>query len=589
MINHRKSFEDIDRDTDSWFRIFDIVNSNYDKVVYRVEFEGRRFILEDFEVKKASTKEYFLSSYYVPWRNNITIWIDGVRQSAYRDFIETDSQSFILKNDNEVVYHSNLKVLYAIQENELADYGTAESLIKEYEEAAGEYHDPKDRVRANLEEIIDGFMDENKVIRDKAEFYLSSYNEMIKSLEYLENYEDSGRFPEGKYYLTPVVDGNGTIRWIKSMPNMKKPRSRTFTGRLSSDNGVIFIGNGEDKPASGVLGSGVVVNDEARGAHYDYLPIYLGGTGGDNHHGGRVTDLLVIDNHQGLTNGKMPYGVVNNTAEPSTEYNPGFITGALPVELGGTGQVSTVGLYESQQIPVSTVLDTNLLSTVSYNQVISNLSSYSKYVGKLFKVPTANPIYGDITFVVIGVAKPSLITGFRPRFTLMATSPITTSSLTRVTTKRYLTYDKLDVLQSTLDSIYLSIVPDVKEQLALAQDVLLDNLNEDTMSFGILNPSSKLVQSHYSYSLNNKYLWLPSLSEFAIDSTDRVIPPNYYDYFSFMAMDRLLDIIGDYDGIWTRSQTISDSTAKYYAIMRDGSVQAMTTDSYLGIVPLICI
>lgn len=589
MINHRKSFEDIDRNTDSWFRIFNIVNDNYDKVVYRIEFEGRRFILEDFEVKKAATKEYFLSSYYVPWRNNITIWIDGVRQYAYRDFTETDSQSFILKNENEVVYHSNLKVLYAIQENDLADYSTAESLIKEYEEAAGDYHDPKDRVRANLEEIIDDFMDENKIVRDKADFYLSSYDELIKSLEYLENYEDSGRFPEGKYYLTPIVDGNGTIRWVKSMPNMKKPRSRTFTGRLSLDDGVIFIGNGEDKPASAVLGSGVVLNDEARGAHYDYLPISLGGTGGDNHYGARVTDLLVIDNHQGLTNGKMPYGIVNNTAEPDTEYNPGFVTGVLPVELGGTGTVSTVGLYESQQIPVATSLDINLLSTVSYNKVMSNLSSYSKYIGKSFSLPTTSPIYGNMKFIVIGVGKQNLITGSRPKFTLMASSPITRSPLTRTTAKKYLTYDKLDILQNTLDTIYSSIVPEVKKQLSLANDILLDDINEGTMTFGVLNPSNKLIGAHYGYSMNNKYLWLPSLSEFDLGAADRIIPPNYYDYFSFMAVDRLVDIIGEYDGIWTRSQSLSDDSAKYYAIMRDGSIQAMTTDSYLGIAPLICI
>ena len=589
MINHRKSFEDIDRDTDSWFRIFNIVNDNYDKVVYRIEFEGRRFILEDFEVKKAATKEYFLSSYYVPQRNNITVWIDGVRQNAYRDFTETDSQSFILKNENEVVYHSNLKVLYAVQENSLKGYSVSESLISEYEEASSDYHDPKDRVRNNLEEIIDDLMDENEIVRDKADFYLSSYDELMKSLEYLENYRDPGRFPEGKYYLTPVLDELGTIRWIKSMPGMKKPKSRTFTGRPSIDNGVIFIGNGEDKPARSVLGSGVVVNDEEQGAHYDYLPISLGGTGGDNHYGARVTDLFVIDNHQGLTSGKMPYGVVNNTAEPDTEYNPGFVTGVLPVELGGTGESTTVGLYEDAQIPVATSLNVNLLSTVSYNKLMSNLSSYSKYIGKSFSIPTTSPIYGNMKFIVVGIGKQNLVTGSRPRFTLMASSPITLSSLSKSTSNNYLTYDKLDVLDNTLNSIYTSIVPEIKSQLSLANDILLNNIDDGTMTFGIMNPSNKLVEAHYSYSVSDKYLWLPSLSEFDLRITDKIIPPNYYEYFSFMAIDRLLDIIGDCDGIWTRSQYLSGDTARYYSIMNDGSIKGTTTDSYLGIAPLICI
>ena len=589
MISHRKSFEDIDRDTDSWFRIFNIVNDNYDKVVYRIEFEGRRFILEDIEVKKASTKEYFLSNYYVPWRNNLTVWIDGVRQNTYRDYDETDSQSFILKDENEVVYHSNLKVLYAIQENELAHYTTSESLIKEYEEAAGGYHDPKDRVRANLEEIIDNFMDDNKVVRDKAEFYLDSFDELMKSIEYLENYNDSGRYEEGDYYLTPIVDENGTIRWQKSMPSMRKPKSRTFTGRSSADAGVIFIGNGLDEPASSVLGSGVVVNDEENGAHYDYLPIYLGGTGGDNHYGARVTDLLVIDNHEGLTNGRMPFGVVNNTAEPDTTYNPGFVTGVLPVELGGTGTTSTIDLYKNQDLSSKVLLDTHLLSTVSYNQVMSNLSSYSKYIGKSFRIRTDSPIYGDLDFVVIGIGKDNLTTNSRPKFTLMSKSPVTISSLSNEMEEKYLTYDKLEVLDRVLTTIYLSIVPEVRSQLSLAHDVLLDDIDEGISSFGILNPSNKLVESHYRYSVKDKYLWLPSLSEFDIDSQDRIIPSNYYDYFSFMAEDRLVDIVGDYSGIWTRSQAMSDRVAKYYSIMNDGSVQATSIDSSLGVAPLICI
>lgn len=590
MIRHRLQFEDIDRETDSWIDVFKTVNDNYDKTIYRIEFEGRRFVLENIEVKKASTQEYFLSSYYVPWRNNLTIWIDGVRQYSYRDFTETNSASFILKDTEHTVYHSNLVALYATQENELEGYRVPESLIHEYNEASREYHDPKDRVRADLEDIIHEIMFDNKKVRDKGKFFLDSFEELQITLDYLDNYRDSGRYPTGDYYLTPDLDEDGTIRWIKSLPNIKKPKSRTFTRRLLGVvDGAIFIGKEEGKFAEEVVGSGVLLNDEDNGPHYGKLPISLGGTGGDNHASGRVTDLLVIDNHEGLTNSRMPFGVVNNTKEPDTIYNPGFVTGVLPVELGGTGVTETVSLLERSRIPMDTPLKYNLLSSVSDKNIIEERVSYSKYIGRSIVLPSSNPIYGDMEFLVVGVGRKSLVTEDSPNFTLIAKKPITFSSLSNSPLGRYMRYNSLGALQAVMNSIYLSLALEAREILSLARDILLDDVDEGKRDFGIMNPSNESIRKHYGYSIDAQHLWLPSLSEFDIGYSDMVIPSSYYEYFSYMALDKLMDIIGDSEGIWTRSQAPSEDKPRYYAIMRDGSVKSETVDTPMGICPLICI
>lgn len=585
MIGHRLRFEDIDRDTELWTDVFDVIDGNFEKVVYRLEYEGRRFIVEEIDVPTVSTREFRLSRYYIPGRNNLSVWIDGVRQYPYRDFRETDSASFVLLGDRPLDYRSKVMALYSVQEHPLDGYSVSEDTVGEYEEASGGYHDPKDRVRAELESMIDGMMEGTEVARSRARLFLSDIDEVSTQLDYLEGYEDSSLYEPGVYYVTPNLDADGTIRWVKSEANMDKPRARTFANRVTRPEGAVFIGTGEDSLAEPLVGEGVVLNDEIHGPHYGPLPVRDGGLGGDAHSGGRVTGILVLDNHEGLTRDEMAYGVYDNTREPDTIYNPGFSVGVLSVANGGTGVGDSIDIYEDIDLDSDTPLDFGLLSSLDRRKVMARMDHYRQYVGKTFKVPTYDAALGDLEFVCIGMGRPTDAVG--PKFYLIAKSPVLTAPLSIVPQGSYQRYDRLETLHNCLNAIYGAIDYDIRGNLYLPPDVQLNDLDDGRIDMGVLNPTSP--NGRYTYSMTGGRLWILSLSELDIDSNDRVIPANYFDYFSMMAWERILGIIGDSEGVWTRSQAPSNDGPMYYCIMGDGSVEPVPVDRPMGIVPLICV
>lgn len=571
-------YEDIDRETESWIKVFDTINDNFDKVVYSIVNKGRRYYREEFTVRRLDSLTFDLHDGYLPNRNNLTVFVDGVQQYAFRDYEEIDATSIRLLEPNAVEYMSKVVVYYYVQKDDPSGYRVPEELIQEYEDASDGFHDPRDRVRDRLEEVINKIFIRHKHAKDKADIYLHGVEESETSVRFLEDYHDDS-IPPGDYYLFPVAGSDGTIRWEKSQPSIKKPKARTFVHRTNIEENAIFVG-GDGVLPDQVLGTGVVVHEDGKLPGYaDHLPVSAGGTGVDTGISGTNAGILVVN-------------------ESPEEPKQGIVTSSgildvIPTEMGGTGTTEKASLVDAIGFSSDKSLNFDVISSVSFNKVMSSLSSFRKYVGMRVTVPTTSSVLGDLGFIIIGIGSEKMVGEDRPKFTLIADSPIVTSPLSddREFDGPYRTYNRLETLHSTLNEIRRSFTDEVKGQLKPPSDKLFDFMTDrnHTIDTGIMNPSDRALRKNHKASITNQYLWLMSLSEADTGNVDRILPIRFYEYFSMLAEERVMGIVGDSDGFWTRSQAVSTDVPRYYAYTKSGDVEAVPVNEPMGIVPLICV
>lgn len=578
MIEHRIPFEDIDRETDSWERVLRIVDDNFDRVVFRVEHEGFRCVVERFRVAVASAPTFTLAYPHEVGRNRLTVYVDGVRMFPGRDFRENGPYVFDLSV--EAAYRSVVTAVYLLAEHPVEASSVPGTVVDEYGAASLGFQNPRERVLAEVDSIVHGIMTAHQRAEDLSGILFEDYGEMASVLEYMEGYEAEGRFEPGDYYLLPRVGSDGNVYWTKSMPSIELPPPRTFAHRGSIEENSIFVGAGRDALARQVVGSGVVLHDPGSDPEYGRLPLSAGGTGQDNDASGSATGLLVLDGGTvppPVTN--LPAGVFMNGSAASG-YDPGVSVGTLTDLYGGTGRSTLAAAISASGIPTSAPLRSDLLDRDRLATVSVGSSAYRDLVGRRFLVRTLDPAFGEVSLVVVGIGSAD----GEPEFTLMADRPVTDAPLSLVTDGRYRTYDLLEGLSDALASFRRALPADVLSRLREPFDVLLDDL--ERVETGVLNPSSDSVRDAHSFSVSGELLWIPSLSDADTGSIDRLVVPDFYDYFSESAMDRIMDVVGSGSGMWTRSQALSEDVPRYAAYMADGTIASMPVDARLGVVPL---
>lgn len=577
-------FEDIDRETESWQVIFRAVNDNYDKVVWRVENDGQRRIVERIVVTVSETRYYELHEPHVTDVNSLVIYIDGVRQFEGRDYEETGDFGFTLIRDSPVEYGTVIEAVYTSQYGTTPECDLPDSVLEEYRSASKGFRSPKDRVRDSVEGMGNTLFREYREAETAADVYLSGMDEAGKVTEYLETFHDDSIAP-GDYYVTPILGVDGNIRWTKSMDTIRRPKGRTFIHRASVDENAIFVGNGEESLPDQVVGEGVVVSDAENGPHYSQLlSMDEGGVGEDVSETSRTTGLLVLGDDSEPEDGRT--GIISKSGR-------GFVSDTLPIEYGGTGTRNLAAAIDGYTVPVGRTMNLDVLSTVSYNKVMSDLKSYRKYLGREFSVPTTNPAYGDIPFTVIGIGREVGFGDDRPKFTLMASHPIVTYPLCLSSGEsHYATYNELDGLFASLDSIYAMISDSVRSKILIPAEIPLDCIYDDCGSVrnrvATMNPVDTEFGSEVG-DVHGKRLWIMSLADADNGFEDLVIPNRFYDWFSMFATDRIIETVAGFDGMWTRSQARSEAGPMYYAIFSDGTVRPESVETGLGIAPMICV
>ena len=593
-------FQYIDRTSGLWPIVFDTINENYRKVIYALNYEGKRHIVEVFDVRNHNNRLFELKRDYLEGRNHLSVYIDGVRQNLNRDFYESSGNTFEVA-EGLLQYRSVVHAVYEYQK-ELPLTGTlSNELLEEYKKASGNYDSPRDRILTELQSILRDIYHENDIARDKVDIYLQSVDNTDYAADYLNDKLDNFKYdnyPPGDYYLTPKLTAEGIIRWTASQPRIETPRVRRFARSGEVEPDAIFIGNDRGR-VTPIVGYGFVVHDESEvdPRYEDNVPERFGGTERDNGLSGNVTGILVRDKNNVALNGSSAklYGAPYNTQEVTSRYNPGYNSGVVPIEAGGTGYNSLLDLQSyirgtNSQAKISLAS----IAGVNYLKVTSNLSRYKSFVGQTFTVVMNSPIYGDngeVEVVIIGMNYETSKND-KPTFTLMPTKVITHTSLTGSTSAKYIPYNKLSELHNCLTRLYNNFPKYVRDKMKLSQNKYFDDISKrkDNIKYrlGLINHYNASTE-FYKNTIDNQYLWLFSVSEVDDGTIDLCYGDHYYHYFTDGAIDKIISILDSSNGLWTRSQSLTEDSSRYYAYDSTGEAVPHLTSEVLGIAPLFCV
>ena len=595
-----KRFQYIDRTSGLWPVIFDTINENYRKVIYALNYEGKRHIVEVFDVRNHNNRLFELKRDYLEGRNHLSVYIDGVRQNLNRDFLELSQDTFEV-SDGLLQYRSVVYAVYEYQKEFPADSILSEDILSEYVEATGDYDSPKDRVLSEIQNIIRDIYHENDLTRDRVDLYIQGVDTANFSADYLNDKVDNFKYdnyPPGEYYLTPTVTKEGVIRWKASQNKIDTPRAQKFARSGAVDPNAIFIGNDRGR-VTPIVGYGFIVHDENEvDPHYeDMVPIAYGGTERDNGLSGNVTGMLVMDRNNRALNGASPQllGAAYNTSERPSRYDPGYNSGVVPIEAGGTGFESLVDLQNYIRGNNSTAkISLESVSNVNYLKISSNLSHYKSFVGQEYTILMNSPIYGDsgeVKVVIVGMNYETSKND-NPTFTLMPTRVLAYTSLTGSTSAKYIPYNKLNELHNCLARIYNNFPKYLRDRMKLSQNKYFDDISKrkDNIKFrlGLINPYNA-SKNFYKNTIDDQYLWLLSIGEVDDGNIDLCYGSNYYHYFTDSAVDKIMGILDSSNGLWTRSQALTEDSAMYYAYDHSGDAVPHYTSEILGIAPLFCV